>query len=74
MRKTILTSVCAAVIGVSAVAAASAQTGGAPASNQTNATGPVTTDKGSKHAMNKIKKKPKMQKDMKSDSGAMEKK
>ena len=73
MRKTILTSVCVAVIGLTG-AAASAQTAGAPASGQTNATAPARTDQGSMHAMNKMKKKPKAKKDTKSDSGAMEKK
>jgi hypothetical protein len=82
MRKTLLMSICVAVIGLSAIAAASAQTAGAPANNQTNvtgpangqsnATGPATTDKGAMSAMNKMKKKPK-KKDTKSDSGATEK-
>jgi hypothetical protein len=75
MRKTILTSVCAAVIGLSALAAASAQTAGAPASSQPSATSsPTATDNGSMGSMNKMKKKSKAKKDTKSDSGAMEKK
>jgi hypothetical protein len=75
-------STCAAIIGLSAIAAASAQTAGAPANNQTNVTGPANsqtnatapaaTDKGAMSAMNKMKKKPK-KKDAKSDGGATEK-
>ena len=75
MRKTILASVCAAIIGMSAIAAASAQTSGAPArapaDNQTNVTAPKTTD--NMNAMNKTKKKSKMKKSTKDESG-MEKK
>jgi hypothetical protein len=77
MRKTLLVSACAAVIGLSAVGAASAQTAGAPPNNQTSATGATPTDQGAMSAMNKMKKKSKkkeMKGDMKSDSGAMEKK
>jgi ABC-type sugar transport system substrate-binding protein len=75
MRKTMLTSVCAVVIGLSGFTAASAQTAGAPANNQTNVASPATTDNGSMNAMNKTtKKKTKMKKDTKTDGGAMEKK
>jgi hypothetical protein len=74
MRKIMLTSVCAAVISLSGFAAASAQTAGAPANNQTNVASPATTDHDSMNAMNKTKKKTKTKKDTKMDSGAMEKK
>jgi hypothetical protein len=83
MRKTLLMSACAAVIGLSAVATASAQTAGAPANNQTNVTGPAssqtnasgaaTSDKGAMSAMNKMKKKSKKTKDTTGDSGAADK-
>jgi hypothetical protein len=75
MRKIMLTSVCAAAIGVFAVAAASAQTSsqsqpaGAPTAVQTTATGPAATGKSSMDAMNKSKKKTKAKKDAKSDAG-----
>jgi hypothetical protein len=79
MRKIMLSTVCAAVIGLSAIAAASAQTAndsqpaGAPANGQTSAA-PATTGKSPMNAMNKTtKKKTKMKKDTKMDSG-MEKK
>ena len=83
MRKTLLMSACAAVIGLSAVATASAQTAGAPANNQTNVTGPAssqtnasgaaTSDK-AMSAMNKMKKKKsKKTKDTTTDSGAADK-
>ena len=82
MRKTLLMSACAAVIGLSAVATASAQTAGAPANNQTNVTGPAssqtnasgaaTSDK-AMSAMNKMKKKSKKTKDTTTDSGAADK-
>jgi hypothetical protein len=77
MRKIMLSTVCAAVIGLSAIAAASAQTSnaaqpaGAAANTQTTAA-PATTGKSPMDAMNKTKKK-KMKKDTKMDSG-MEKK
>jgi hypothetical protein len=75
MRKTILTSVCAAVIGLSAVAA-SAQTSTDPKSaapaNQTNVTGQGSTDS-SMNAMNKTTKKSK-KKATKDDTSGMEKK
>ena len=83
MRKTLLMSACAAIIGLSAVATASAQTAGAPANNQTNVTGPAssqtnasgaaTSDKGAMSAMNKMKKKSKKTKDTTGDSGAADK-
>jgi hypothetical protein len=78
MRKTILTSVCAAAIALCAVAVASAQTSndakpaGAPANNQTNVTGPASTD-GSMNAMDKTTKK-KKSKMKKTDDSGMEKK
>jgi hypothetical protein len=76
MRKIMLTSVCAAIVSLSVMAVASAQSSpaAAPADNQTTATGAPTNDKDSMSSMNKMKKKSKMKKDTKSDSGAMEKK
>jgi len=78
MRKTILTTVCAAAFGLSGLAAASAQNAAAPASNQTKVTSPHATDKGSMNAMNKMKKKSSakhdMKSDMKTDTGGTEKK
>jgi opacity protein-like surface antigen len=73
MRKIMLTSVCAAVIGLSAVAASAqtstqSQPAGAPAAGQTNAAGPATTGKSSMDAMNKTSKK-KSKKETKSEGG-----
>lgn len=73
MRKTLLTTACATVIALSGIVAASAQTStpGAPAGNQTNVTGPATTDT-SMNSNAKMKKK-KMKKSTKKDDGMMEK-
>ncbi len=75
MRNVVLSSICAAAIGLSAVSGAFAQAAGtdkpaAPANNQTNVTGPAASDSGM-NAMNKTTKK-KTSKKMKKDD--MEKK
>ena len=78
MRKVVLSSICAAAIGLSTVSGAFAQaTGmdrpGAPASNQTNVTGPAAgSDTAGMNSMNKMKKKKMSKSKMKKDG--MEKK
>lgn len=63
MRNVVLSSICAAAIGLSTVGGAFAQTSGAtspgaPASNQTNVTGPAAgNDTAGMNSMNKMKKK-----------------
>lgn len=78
MRNVVLSSICAAAIGLSATGGAFAQASGmdrpsAPASNQSNVTGPATGS--DMNSMNKMKKK-KMTKVSKSKmkKGGMEKK
>lgn len=78
MRNMVLSSICAAAIGLSTVSGAFAQaTGadkpGAPANNQTNVTGSATgTDSAGMNSMNKMKKKKMSKSKMKKDD--MEKK
>ncbi len=63
MRNVVLSSICAAAIGLSGVSGAFAQASGtdrpgAPANNQTNVTGPATTgNDAGMNSMNKMKKK-----------------
>ena len=62
MRNVILSSICAAAIGLSTASGAFAQAAGtdkpaAPANNQTNVTGPATGADTGMNSMNKIKKK-----------------
>ncbi len=76
MRNVVLSSICAAAIGLSTVSGAFAQAAGtdkpgAPASNQSNVTGPATGSDSGMNAMNKTTKK-KTSKKMKKDD--MEKK
>lgn len=70
MRNVVLSSICAAAIGLSTVSGAFAQAAGtdkpgAPASNQSNVTGSATGSDSGMNAMNKTKKKTskKMKKD-----------
>ncbi len=79
MRNVVLSSICAAAIGLSTIGGAFAQTSGgtaapsAPASNQTNVTGPAAdSDTAGMHAMNKMKKKKTSKSKMKTEG--MEKK
>ncbi len=78
MRNVVLSSICAAAIGLSTVSGAFAQASAtdkpaAPANNQTNVTGPATagSDTGM-NAKNEMKTKKKTSKKMKKDD--MEKK
>lgn len=75
MRNVVLSSISAAAIGLSTVSGAFAQTAGtdrpaAPATNQTNVTGPATGNDTGMSVMNKMKKK----KASKAKKGDMEKK
>jgi hypothetical protein len=79
MRNVVLSSICAAAIGLSTVGGAFAQTSGgtaapgAPASNQTNVTGPAAgKDTAGMDSMNKMKKKKTSKSKM--QKGDMEKK
>ena len=77
MRNVVLSSICAAAIGLSSVSGAFAQASGmdrpgAPANNQTNGTGTTAGSDTGMNSMNKMKKKKMSKSKMK--KGGMEKK